>query len=168
VRNVLARFAPGGDKFNVPHFMWQEIRVAVDDARKGLPYAPYLMFVIERVTGIRFVKDRLHEQYKIEKARHAKASETIASPSDVPKSSRSGRKKMNKMVQWIKAILTTCTYAARTTYEDRLENREANQEARERVGLPPLPLVESPSRFDDLPSLFDTDSKGHEEDEQQE
>ena len=47
VRNVLARFAPGGDKFNVPRFMWQEIRVAMDDARKGLPYAPYLMFVIE-------------------------------------------------------------------------------------------------------------------------
>ena len=22
VRNVLARFAPGGDRFNVPHFMW--------------------------------------------------------------------------------------------------------------------------------------------------
>ena len=33
VRNVLARFAPGGDKFNVPCFMWQEIRVAMDDAR---------------------------------------------------------------------------------------------------------------------------------------
>ena len=49
-----------------------------------------------------------------------------------------------------------------------MENHEANQEARERAGLPPLPLVESPSRFDDLPSLFDTDSKGHEEDEQQE
>jgi hypothetical protein len=47
VRNVLARFALGGDKFNVPHFMWQEIRVAMDDARKGLPYAPYLMLVIE-------------------------------------------------------------------------------------------------------------------------
>jgi hypothetical protein len=92
VRNVLTRFALGGDKFNVPLFMWQEIRVAMDDARKGLPYAPYLMFMIERVTGYRFVKDGLHKQYKIEKARHAKAGETIASPSDVPKSSRSGRK----------------------------------------------------------------------------
>jgi hypothetical protein len=101
VRNVLARFALGGDKFNVPRFMWQEIRVSMDDARKGLPYALYLMFVLERVTGYRFVKDGLYEQYKIEKARHAKASETIASPSNVPESSRSGRKKKkkkNKMV----------------------------------------------------------------------
>jgi hypothetical protein len=98
VRNVLTRFALGGDKFNVSRFMWQEIRVAMDDARKGLPYAPYLMFMIERVTGYRFIKDGLHEQYKIRKARHAKAGETIASPSDVPESSRSGRKKKNKMV----------------------------------------------------------------------
>jgi len=58
-----------------------------------------------------------NEQYKIEKARHAKASETIASPSDVPKSSRSGRKKMNKMVQWIKAIFGKCTNVAERAYE---------------------------------------------------
>ena len=49
----------------------------------GLPYAPYLMFVIKRVTGYRFVKDGLHEQYKIERAIHAKANETIVSPKDV-------------------------------------------------------------------------------------
>jgi hypothetical protein len=118
VRNVLARFALGG-KFNVPRFMWQEIQVAMDDARKGLPiYTPYLMFVIERVTGYQFVKDGMHEQYKIEKARHAKASETIASPSDVPESSRSGRKKKNnEMVRWIKALFEKCTYVVERAYE---------------------------------------------------
>ena len=83
----------------------------------GLPYAPYLMFVIKRVTGYRFVKDGLHEQYNIEKARHAKAGETIASPPDVPESSRSGKKKKNKMVQWIKSIFGKCTYAAERAYE---------------------------------------------------
>jgi len=99
VRNVLARFAPSGDKFNAPCFMWHELRVAVEDARKGLPYAPYLIFMIERVTVYRFVKDGLHEEYKIEKARHDKASETIASPLDMPRSSRSRHgKKKNKMV----------------------------------------------------------------------
>jgi hypothetical protein len=49
VRNVLARFAPGGDKFNVPQFIWHELRLAMEDRRKGLPYAPYLKFMIERV-----------------------------------------------------------------------------------------------------------------------
>ena len=54
------------------------------------------MFGIERVTGYKFFKDGLHEQCKIEKARHDKASETIAAPSNVPESSRGGRKKKNK------------------------------------------------------------------------
>ena len=40
VRNVLARFAPGGDRFNVPRFMWHELRNAMEDGRKGIPYAP--------------------------------------------------------------------------------------------------------------------------------
>jgi hypothetical protein len=51
VRNVLARFALGGDKFNVPRFIWHELRLAMEDGRR-LPYAPYLMFMIERVTGL--------------------------------------------------------------------------------------------------------------------
>ena len=67
VRNVLARFAPRGDRLNVPRFMWRELRNAVEDGRKGIPYASYLMFMIERVTGYRFEKDGLHTVYKIEK-----------------------------------------------------------------------------------------------------
>ena len=67
--------------------------------------------------------------------------------------------------KWIKAIFTTFTYAARTAYQDRLENREANQEAREHAGLPPLSLVQSPPRFDDLPSLSETDSEDEEKEE---
>ena len=67
VRNVLARFAPGGDMFNVPRFMWHELRIALDDGRKGLSYAPYLIFMIERVMGYKFDEDGLHTIYKIEK-----------------------------------------------------------------------------------------------------
>ena len=172
VRNVLARFAPRGDRFNVPRFMWHELRIAMDDGRKGLPYASYIMFMIERVTGYKFDKNGLHTIYKIEKTQASGASKAVRrSPSveEVPESSRSRShkgKKMEKFRKWIKAIFTTCTYTARTAYEDRLENREANQEARERVGLPPLPPVESPPRFDDLSCLFDTDSEDEEEEEQ--
>ena len=70
---------------------------------------------------------------------------------------------MEKFGRWIKAIFTTCTYAARTAYQDRLENHEANREARGRAGLPPLSPVQSPSRFDDLPNLFEIDSEDKEE-----
>ena len=51
----------------------------------------------------------------------------------------------------------------RTTYLDRLENHEDNWEASEREGLPPLSLVQSPPRFDDLPNLSETDSEDEEE-----
>ena len=74
VRNVLARFALGGDKFNIPQFIWHELRLVMEDGRKGLPYAPYLMFLIERVIGISFPKDRMHTIYKIEKTQPTVAS----------------------------------------------------------------------------------------------
>ena len=141
----------------------------MDDGRKGLPYAPYLMFMIERVTGNKFNKDGLYTIYKIKKTQASGASKAVRrSPSveDMPKSSRSRSrkgKKMEKFGKWIKAIFTTCTYAVRTAYDDWLENCEANREAREHAGLPPLPPAESPSRFDNLSSLSDTDSKDEEQ-----
>ena len=100
VRNVLARFAPIGDRFNVPRFMWHELRNAMEDGRKGIPYAPSLMFMIEKVSGYRFEKDGLHNVYKIEKTRGAGASRAVRrSPSveDVPESSRSRSRKDKKM-----------------------------------------------------------------------
>ena len=112
--------------------MWCELRITMDDGRKGLPYAPYLMFMIERVTGYKFDKDGLHTVYKIEKTQVSCASKAMRrSPlvEDMPESSYSRSRKgmkMEKFRKWIKAIFTTCTYAARTTYEDRLENHEAN------------------------------------------
>ena len=115
----------------------------MEDGRKGMPYASYLMFMTERVTGYRFDKDRLHTVYKIEKTQATGASRTVRhSPSveDMPESSRK-EKKMEKFGRWIKVIFTTCTYAARTVYEDWLENYEANREAREHAGLSPLSLV---------------------------
>jgi hypothetical protein len=74
VRNVLARFAPGGDKFNVPQFIWHELRLAMEDGRRGLPYVSYLMFMIERVIGLQFLKDEMHTVYKIEKTHLAIAT----------------------------------------------------------------------------------------------
>ena len=151
-----------------------ELRNTIEDGRKGIPYAPYLMFMIERVSGYRFDKDGLHTVYKIEKTQGAGASRTVrCSPSveDMLESSRSRprkEKKMEKFRKWIKAIFTTCTYATRTTYQDRLENHKANREAREHARMPPLSPVQSPSRFDDLPSLSEIDSEEEEEQEQEE
>lgn len=40
VRNMLARFALGGDLFNVPRFMWHELRLSMEDCRKGAAIWP--------------------------------------------------------------------------------------------------------------------------------
>ena len=100
VSNVLARFAAGGDRFIVPRFMWRELRNAMEDGRKGIPYAPYLMFMIERVSSYRFEKDGLHTIYKIEKTQASGASRAVRrSPlvEDVLESSRSRPRKDRKM-----------------------------------------------------------------------
>jgi hypothetical protein len=39
----------------------------MEDGRRGLPYAPYLMFLIERIIGLQFLKDGMYIVYKIEK-----------------------------------------------------------------------------------------------------
>jgi hypothetical protein len=59
--NRLNRFAPGGRPFNIFDYIWNELRRVMDDSRKHLPYAPYIMYMIERVTKTTFPKDAKHE-----------------------------------------------------------------------------------------------------------
>jgi hypothetical protein len=59
--NLLNRMAPGGRPFNLFDFIWNELRRVLLDSRKHLHYAPYIMYMIERVTKITFPKDVKHE-----------------------------------------------------------------------------------------------------------
>jgi hypothetical protein len=64
----------------------------MEDERRGLPYAPYLMFMIERVTGLQFLKDGIHTVYKIEKTHPATATQGAGcsyAHEDILESSRS-------------------------------------------------------------------------------
>ena len=47
-KNLLARMALGSDAFSVSRFIWAELSDSLD-ARNDLPYAPYIMYIIERV-----------------------------------------------------------------------------------------------------------------------
>jgi hypothetical protein len=139
------------------------MRNAAEDGRRGLPYAPYLMFMIERVTGIRFPKDCIHTVYKIEKA-HAGVSTQAgrASHADIPESSqeraKGGAKIRKKIGSWLKAIFGTCSYSAERAYQTQMEQRALRPSH-----LPPLPPVPRPPTFD-LPSFSDSE---REEDDQQ-
>ena len=126
---MLGRFSLGGDRFNVPRFMLTELRFEVEDGRRGLPYAPYLMFMIERVTGFYFLKDGMHTVYKIEKTQPATATQGVGSSHahvDIPESSRSRSHRGGKMKfgKWLKAIFGKCTYAADKAYETQLEQHQ--------------------------------------------
>jgi hypothetical protein len=59
-KNLLARMAPGSDTFSISRFIWTKLRTSLDDARNDLPCAPYIMYIIERVSSIEFKKDVEH------------------------------------------------------------------------------------------------------------
>ena len=58
------------DAFSVSRFIWAELSDSLDDARNDLPYAPYIMYIIERVSGIEFKKDVEHRPYRLTQWQH--------------------------------------------------------------------------------------------------
>jgi hypothetical protein len=102
----------------------------MDDGWRGLPYAPYLMFMIKRVTGLIFPKDGIHTVYKIEKTKPTAAAATQRAGSsytheDIPEGSHSwsrGSGSWKKKIRsWMKAIFGKCSYAAERVYDTQRE-----------------------------------------------
>lgn len=65
-----------------------------------------------------------------------------------------------KLMRWFHKIFGTCTYAANTVYEARLETHEFH----ERVGLPPILAPQPPLAYSDI-SYDDEGDDGEEEEE---
>ena len=63
----------------------------------------------------------------------------------------------------MKALFSFCTYAADIAYQSWLENHQY----REKADLPPLSPPQPPPRFDNLPSLSNTDFEGAEDEEEE-
>jgi hypothetical protein len=141
ITNVLSRFLDG-EKFNVPRFMWVELSYVMDDGRRDLPYAPYLMFIIERVYGFRYHKDYVHQVYKIKKTKGGMTQTPRAmslAHEDLPEGSRSRDMRQRnaswkkKVGSWLKGIFGHCAYASERAYQTQLEQREMRG-----AHLPPL------------------------------
>ena len=49
---VLQRFGDDFDKFSISCYIWNKIHDTSEDPVRHLPYAPYIMHVIEQVLGI--------------------------------------------------------------------------------------------------------------------
>ena len=62
---MLQRFGDDFQKISISQYIWNKIHDATEDPVKHLPYAPYIMHVIEQVSGIRFPIDTQHNLLKI-------------------------------------------------------------------------------------------------------
>jgi hypothetical protein len=62
---VLCCFGAGGDRFSITDFMWRKIEQAANDPHKSLPYAPFLMYIIEQVVGRSFHHNAVHKSYSV-------------------------------------------------------------------------------------------------------
>ena len=64
-RNLLHRMAPDAQSFSVFDFIWSEIRSVGERPLKVCGFAPYIMYMIEQVTGHTFEFDKTHKALKI-------------------------------------------------------------------------------------------------------
>jgi hypothetical protein len=55
--NLLARMLHGAKSFSVSKFIWYNLTEVTESGKCNLPYAPYIMYMIEMVSGISFKKD---------------------------------------------------------------------------------------------------------------
>lgn len=162
-KSLLKKMAPGSDHFLVSRFIWYEVSTMLDDAKNGLPYAPYIMFIIERVSGIVFKKYVQHRPYSLTKlkgndnssgsgtaavARSRHSQRSTATRSSTSKSTHRG----SRLSRWMKAIFRTCSYAATQAYAARRDINEIKQHLK----LPIRSLM-PPPRFSDLLSLSGDD-----------
>jgi hypothetical protein len=79
-RNLLVAMAPRphGFDFSVFDFIWEEIKVISKSPLKSCGYAPYIMHMIERVTGRTFGCDKEHHPLRIKNDLSASVKEKRA------------------------------------------------------------------------------------------
>jgi hypothetical protein len=84
-RNLLAAMSNDHAPFSVAYFLWEEIIFTSKSPIKSCGYAPYIMFLIERVTKKTFIKEIKHEPYRM-RPLSIKAPSLSPSPPHVPPS----------------------------------------------------------------------------------
>ncbi|CAN6233150.1 unnamed protein product [Urochloa humidicola] len=136
--NLLNRFAPEGKPFCIFDYIWNELRRAMDDSRKCLPYAPYLMYMIERVTKFCYPKDHVHEPMTVRPRKENVPTPTphkfVGSSSQAPHSDDvpffpSRRTKGSMVKRVLRSIFTMCKHMATEINENRRDIIELKREA---------------------------------------
>jgi hypothetical protein len=155
--NLLARVMPGGRPLSIMDFIWNELRRMMNNPQKFLPSAPYLIYMIERVTKVTFPNDSKHEALHLRPRSgdvprapplHAGATrnprfDPAPSYSGASSSSRHGHHD-SFIKRALKSIFCMCKMAT----QEINENRHDIIEIKSHLGLPTDPYHELPE-FDD-------------------
>jgi hypothetical protein len=75
--NLIARLLPGAQPFSVSKFIWFKIVEMTESGKCNLHYAPYIMYMIEMVSGISFKKDVDHASYQVKQWQHQKKQQVV-------------------------------------------------------------------------------------------
>ena len=89
-QKVLERFGDEFQKFSISRYIWNKIHDATEDPVKHLPYAPYIMHVIEQVSGIRFPYDTQQKLLKISNKTSIIAARELREKADAAKARGKG------------------------------------------------------------------------------
>jgi hypothetical protein len=172
--NLLNRMAPDEEGFCIFDFIWNELRRAMNDPMKHLPYAPYLMYMIERVTNLRYPKDVVHEplhHLRDRAKRPPKGRKYVGSSSaaprhdDLPAARSSPRPPRWHCGSMIKRVLKSIFSMCKTIATETNENRRDIIEIKSHLGLPTDPYRELPE-FDDPFAEWDAQDAGEGQEEE--
>jgi hypothetical protein len=75
--NLLARMLPGAKPFSVSKFLWFNLVEVTESGKCNLPYAPYIMYLIDMVSRISFKKDVENVSYQVKQWRHQKKQQVV-------------------------------------------------------------------------------------------
>ncbi|KAG2658401.1 hypothetical protein PVAP13_1KG225005 [Panicum virgatum] len=155
--NLLARTLPGGRPFCIMDFLWNELRRTMIEAKRSLPAAPYIMYMIDRVTKVTFPKTIKHEHLHM-RAHSGDAPPpppshdgSTRSPRYDPASSSLGASSSSRHRHhdsFVKRALRSLFGMCRNIAQDVHKNPWSINEIRGHMGLPLDPHHEFPE-FDD-------------------
>jgi hypothetical protein len=75
--NLIARMLPGVAPFSVSKFIWHDLITSMENGVDNFPYAPYVMYIIELVTGYIFKKDCEHYSYQVKQWQYQKTEAAV-------------------------------------------------------------------------------------------
>jgi hypothetical protein len=166
--NLIARMLSGVAPFSVSKFIWLDLITSMDNGVDNFLYAPYVMYIIELVTGYIFKKDCEHCSYQVKQWQHQKTEAAVQACVDSAKKSakkpgahdeeagpsrlKKKESTLQKMKELIRHSLSMCTYSATQAYEARKDiNKLLSHNGLATQSIPP-------------PSIFFDDFSSSEED----